>query len=152
MKWRQTDCLHQLSVIHHHLYTPLTMSSPLSRALRSATRLSRPQTYLPRTYATLSPYTPTPTAAYEVFDEPSKARQRDRALLRLRSKEGGGDTSVVDYLREELAERLSERIEVCPLGKGGELMVGFERATREYHGFMFACWFIDQGVTGSHWE
>jgi NADH dehydrogenase [ubiquinone] 1 alpha subcomplex assembly factor 5 len=59
-----------------------------------------------RLYATLSPYTPPPTAAYEVFDEPSKARQRDRALLRL------PDAKVVDYLREELAERLLERIEV----------------------------------------
>jgi len=127
------------------------MSLPFSRALRSASRLPRPQAYLPRTYATLSPYTPTPTAAYEVFDEPSKARQRDRALLRLRSKEGGGDTSVVDYLREELAERLSERIEVCPPGKLG-LMIGFERAAWEYHGFMFACWIIDQGVAGGHWE
>lgn len=97
------------------------MSIPLSRALRSASRLSRPQRYLPASYATLSPYTPTPTAAYEVFDEPSKARQRDRALLRLRSKEGGGDVSVVDYLREELAERLSERIEVFPsIVHGGE--------------------------------
>jgi hypothetical protein len=128
------------------------MSIPLSRALRSASRLSRPQSYLPRTYATLSPYTPTPTAAYEVFDEPSKARQRDRALLRLRSKEGGGDTSVVDYLREELAERLSERIEVRPPGKRGELMVGSKRTTWEHYGFMFACWIIDQGITRGHWE
>jgi hypothetical protein len=97
------------------------MFIPLSRALRSASRLPRTQAYLPRSYATLSPYTPTPTAAYEVFDEPSKARQRDRALLRLRSKEGGGDTSVVDYLREELAERLSERIEVSLfIGPSGE--------------------------------
>ena len=128
------------------------MSLPLARALRSASRFSRPQAYLPRTYATLSPYTPTPTAAYEVFDEPSKARQRDRALLRLRSKEGGGDTSVVDYLREELAERLSERIEVRLTGKGAELMIGLERTTWEYHGFMFACWIIDQGIAGSYWE
>ena len=95
------------------LRTHITMSVPLSRALRSTSRLPRTHSYLPRTYATLSPYTPTPTAAYEVFDEPSKARQRDRALLRLRSEEGGGDVSVVDYLRDELAERLSERIEVC---------------------------------------
>jgi hypothetical protein len=86
------------------------MSIPFSRALRSASRIPRPQSHLPRTYATLSPYTPTPTAAYEVFDEPSKARQRDRALLRLRSKEGGGDTSVVDYLREGLLTKVLQEV------------------------------------------
>ena len=98
---------------HTSLQQPTpTMSTSLARALRSANRLSRSPLATPRPYATLSPYTPTPTAAYEVFDEPSKARQRDRALIRLKSKEGGGDASVVDYLREELADRLSERIEV----------------------------------------
>ena len=91
------------------------MSTSLARAFISAHRLSRSPLTTPRPYATLSPYTPTPTAAYEVFDEPSKARQRDRALIRLKSKEGGGDASVVDYLREELADRLSERIEVSLL-------------------------------------
>lgn len=91
------------------------MSTSLARAFRSASRLPRSPLATPRSYATLSPYTPTPTAAYEVFDEPSKARQRDRALIRLKSKEGGGDASVVDYLREELADRLSERIEVSLL-------------------------------------
>lgn len=70
--------------------------------MKSLLRLSRI-----RRYATLSPYTPPPTAAYEVFDEPSKARQRDRALLRM------ADVKVVDYLREELAERLAERVEVA---------------------------------------
>ena len=66
-----------------------------------------------RTYATLSPDTPPPQSPYEVFDEPSKFRQRDRALLRLNEKEEKG-SGVVDYLREEIAERLAERIEVCP--------------------------------------
>ena len=80
----------------------------LSRTLRPLRSVAAPL----RSYATLSPYTPPPTTPYEVFDEPSKARQRDRALIRLRSEQGGGDVAVVDYLREELAERLSERIEV----------------------------------------
>jgi hypothetical protein len=88
------------------------MSRPLSKVLSGTNALKRARVLTPRPYATLSPYTPPPTTPYEVFDEPSKARQRDRALIRLRSKEGGGDHGVVDYLREELAERLSERIEV----------------------------------------
>ena len=93
----------------HHTYTTMTRSlATLARTLRPL-RITRAPL---RSYATLSPYTPAPTTPYEVFDEPSKARQRDRALIRLRSEQGGGDTGVVDYLREELAERLSERIEV----------------------------------------
>lgn len=90
--------------------------STLSRSLRPLRSAGVP---LQRSYATLSPYTPPPTTPYEVFDEPSKARQRDRALIRLRSEQGGGDTSVVDYLREELAERLSERIEVSQRSQRG---------------------------------
>ncbi|KAK8853318.1 hypothetical protein IAR55_004022 [Kwoniella newhampshirensis] len=72
-----------------------------------------------RLYATLSPHTPPPTAPYEVFDEPSKDRQRDRAILRLREQnsaltgeqEAQDPLRVVDYLREEISERLAERIE-----------------------------------------
>ncbi|ODN99215.1 hypothetical protein I350_07374 [Cryptococcus amylolentus CBS 6273] len=81
----------------------------------------------PRFYATLNPHTPPPTAAYQVFDEPSKDLQRSRAIIRLRELEaakanaepGPGDLQVsvedglrvVDYLREEVSERLAERIE-----------------------------------------
>lgn len=75
-----------------------------------------------RKYASLSPYTPPPQSVYEVFDEPSKSRQKDRALLRLAepaksglSSEGSETkkpTAIVDYIREELAERLAERVEV----------------------------------------
>jgi NADH dehydrogenase [ubiquinone] 1 alpha subcomplex assembly factor 5 len=76
--------------------------------------------HTPRTYATISPHTPPPQTPYEVYDEPSKFRQRDRALLRLRENmkdaeadnTGGKGLGVVDYLREELAERLAERVEV----------------------------------------
>lgn len=64
-----------------------------------------------RTYATLSPHTPPPTTPYEVFDEPSKIRQRDRAILRLREHETVAGPGVVDYLREDIAERLAERVE-----------------------------------------
>ncbi|ORY35649.1 hypothetical protein BCR39DRAFT_511310 [Naematelia encephala] len=67
-----------------------------------------------RSYATLSPTTPPPQAAYQVFDEPSKATQRDRAIARIRQHSASStaeDLGVVDYLREEIAERLIERVE-----------------------------------------
>jgi NADH dehydrogenase [ubiquinone] 1 alpha subcomplex assembly factor 5 len=65
------------------------------------------------TYATLNPHTPPPTTPYEVFDEPSKIRQRDRALLRLKASSSDAEgPKIVDYIREELSERLAERIEV----------------------------------------
>ncbi|KAL7419155.1 hypothetical protein Q5752_005991 [Cryptotrichosporon argae] len=81
-------------------------ASPARRAARahSAACLSRH-----RTYASLSPHTPPPTSPYEVFDELSKVRQRDRALRRL--AEQGLDKTVVDYVRDEMAERLVERVE-----------------------------------------
>lgn len=63
------------------------------------------RTFGRRAYATLSPHTPPPQVAYSVFDETAKARQRDRAILR-------SDSRILDYLREEIADRLSERIEV----------------------------------------
>jgi hypothetical protein len=112
------------------------MSRPLSKVLSTSNPLKRTKVLRPRPYATLSPYTPPPTAVYEVFDEPTKARQRDRALIRLRSKEGGGDHGVVDYLREELAERLSERIEVCLYRKMRWLKTGLETTTWIYYGLV----------------
>ncbi|ODN89211.1 hypothetical protein L198_06534 [Cryptococcus wingfieldii CBS 7118] len=88
-------------------------------------RLS-PRLPQPRFYATLNPNTPPPTAAYQVFDEPSKDLQRSRAIIRLRELQAAkakaepaqGDSQisdedglrVVDYLREEVSERLAERI------------------------------------------
>ncbi|WVR00077.1 hypothetical protein IAU59_007219 [Kwoniella sp. CBS 9459] len=98
------------------------MRSSILRSLRPLRPISTARRVLSaRTYATLNPHTPPPTTPYEVFDEPSKDRQRDRAILRLR--QSGAETSeaenengedpvkVVDYLREEIAERLAERIE-----------------------------------------
>jgi len=104
----------------------LSLRSSYKHSMRSSLRLTRlPRAIRPppralRTYAKISPDTPPPQAPYEVFDEPSKWRQRDRALARLREAPGGseigedgrGDTKIVDYLREELADRLSERVEV----------------------------------------
>ncbi|OCF38005.1 hypothetical protein I317_03966 [Kwoniella heveanensis CBS 569] len=98
------------------------MRSSVLRALRPVRpAFTARRALLPRTYATLNPHTPPPTTPYEVFDEPSKDRQRDRAILRLRqdtsdpADQEGSDVEdpvkVVDYLREEIAERLAERIE-----------------------------------------
>ncbi|WWC64725.1 uncharacterized protein I303_107336 [Kwoniella dejecticola CBS 10117] len=86
---------------------------------RNSTRPLR--AHVLRSYATLSPHTPPPTTPYEVFDEPSKNRQRDRAIIRLREEEQTAGpraedadvdpVKVVDYLREEVSERLAERVE-----------------------------------------
>ncbi|WRT70107.1 uncharacterized protein IL334_007101 [Kwoniella shivajii] len=94
----------------------LSKSTNLARPLASATLSLRSS----RAYATLSPHTPPPTKPYEVFDELSKERQKDRAIRRL-TEDGELSQSiepndqnpvkVVDYLRDEIAERLAERIE-----------------------------------------
>lgn len=63
-----------------------------------------------RGYASLS-NAPTP---YDVFDEAAKARQRDRAVIRAREAVEAGeieDVEVLDYLREETADRIAERVE-----------------------------------------
>ncbi|EKD01704.1 hypothetical protein A1Q2_03941 [Trichosporon asahii var. asahii CBS 8904] len=72
---------------------------------------------LHRAYASLSPDTPPPAKAYEVFDEDGKTRQKDRAILRLREQQEAGeleDPQVLDYIREEVADRITERIETPP--------------------------------------
>lgn len=88
---------------------PTTLpSTTLSHSLRTA------PISLARGYATLSPHTPPPTKPYEVFDEPAKARQRDRAVLRVNEavENEGIELEMLDYLREEVADRICERIEV----------------------------------------
>ena len=42
---------------------------------------------------------------YEVFDRKVKRMQRERAALR----EGGARSRTVDYVREEVADRMMER-------------------------------------------
>lgn len=83
-----------------------------SASLRAARPLALP---LHRAYASLSPDTPPPAKAYEVFDEDGKTRQKDRAIMRLREQQEAGeleDPQVLDYIREEVADRITERIEV----------------------------------------
>lgn len=92
-------------------------------ALRVLPRLRPFRVLSARTYATLNPHTPPPTSPYQVFDEPSKDLQRSRAVIRLRELQAQSENEpaeeedglrVVDYLREEVADRLAERIEVGP--------------------------------------
>lgn len=58
-----------------------------------------------RALATLTNHTPD---HFQVFDRHAKQLQRDRAALR----EGGASSRTVDYVRNEIAERMMERLEV----------------------------------------
>lgn len=124
IKWRSSI---RLSIVH---LSSTIFPTPIMRSLLRLTKRTLSQRCLVsplgvvRSYATISPDTPPPQTPYEVFDEPSKFRQRDRALIRLRESLKDNETDntngkgpgVVDYLREELAERLAERVEVGAVG------------------------------------
>ncbi len=56
--------------------------------------------------------------------------ERDRALLRLRTA-AQSDLSVVDYIREEMGERLSERVEVY-LSVRPRLMAGLAHTAKRH--------------------
>ncbi|KAF9567410.1 S-adenosyl-L-methionine-dependent methyltransferase [Agrocybe pediades] len=62
-----------------------------------------------RAFAAISSNSPPPSMGtvgpYQVFDRNTKRMQRDRAAL----AEGGEKSKTVDYLREEVAERMLER-------------------------------------------
>ncbi|KJA29755.1 hypothetical protein HYPSUDRAFT_60608 [Hypholoma sublateritium FD-334 SS-4] len=62
-----------------------------------------------RSFAAISSNSPPPSlntvGPYQVFDRNAKRIQRDRAALR----NGGSQSRVVDYLRDEVAERMMER-------------------------------------------
>ncbi|EIW82267.1 S-adenosyl-L-methionine-dependent methyltransferase [Coniophora puteana RWD-64-598 SS2] len=75
-------------------------------SLTSRTRLLlRSQPF--RTFATESPSSFAPKAApYQVFDRNAKRMQKDRAV----SRDAGVRSRTVDYVREEVAERLMERL------------------------------------------
>ena len=95
----------QLIEEYESVCSPMSlMNSFRQTALSTATAIKHS-----RLYASISPHAPLRTGPYEVFDEKAKIRQRDRAILRADPTSGHG---VVDYLREEIAERLSERVEV----------------------------------------
>lgn len=58
---------------------------------------------LTRSFASIATNAPGP---YAVFDRRAKQLQKDRAVLRKNS-------ATVDYLRDEVADRMLERFEVC---------------------------------------
>ncbi|KAG2073557.1 S-adenosyl-L-methionine-dependent methyltransferase [Suillus decipiens] len=49
---------------------------------------------------------PTATGIYQVFDRATKRKQRDRAV----SRDGGVGSRTVDYVRDEVADRMMERL------------------------------------------
>jgi hypothetical protein len=54
------------------------------------------------------------SSPFAVFDRTAKRIQRDRAAL----IDGGESSRTVDYLRNEVAERMIERLLVCRFLKG----------------------------------
>ena len=53
-----------------------------------------------------TPFNPSSVGPYQVFDRHAKRLQRDRAALR----EDGARSRVVDYVRDEIADMLIERL------------------------------------------
>lgn len=118
--------------------------------IRTARPLALP---LRRAYASLSPDTPPPAKAYEVFDEDGKTRQKDRAILRLREQQEAGeleDPQVLDYIREEVADRITERIEVCGclFEQSQPLMSGPEDAPGDRRRAVVTCGTADSYASG----
>lgn len=89
---------------------------PLLSSLSTPTRspptpsLAAPFAVHRRNYASHSTFNPPPTLnPLSIFSPTCKSAQRARAIRRLR--EQGHSPSLVDYVREEVAERLAERVE-----------------------------------------
>lgn len=126
-----------------------------SAPLRAVRPLALP---LHRTYASLSPDTPPPAKAYEVFDEDGKTRQKDRAILRLREQQEAGeleDPQVLDYIREEVADRITERIEVRRLReckRSWPLTSGSEDAPGDRCRAGVSCGTADTYAPGGAWR
>jgi NADH dehydrogenase [ubiquinone] 1 alpha subcomplex assembly factor 5 len=56
-----------------------------------------------------SPLNLNSSSPYQIFDRHAKVLQKDRAATR----DGGARSKTVDYVREEVAERMMERFLVC---------------------------------------
>jgi NADH dehydrogenase [ubiquinone] 1 alpha subcomplex assembly factor 5 len=72
----------------------------LPRVARSATSH--------RYFAAVSPSHPS-IGPYQIFDRNAKRLQKDRAVV----QDGGARSTVVDYIRDEVADRMMERFLVC---------------------------------------
>lgn len=53
-----------------------------------------------------SPINPNTVGPFQVFDRNAKRLQRDRSVI----KDGGHTSRTVDYVREEFADRMMERL------------------------------------------
>lgn len=61
-----------------------------------------------RAFASESPssFPPATSGVYKVFDRAAKRKQRDRAV----SRDAGVGSRTVDYVRDEVADRMMERL------------------------------------------
>jgi len=78
------------NIIFNSLYRPSTSHQPVVNSLNRTSSCA---------YSSI----PSTTGVYQVFDRNIKRRQRNRAALRLESRD-------VDYLKDEVAERLVDRL------------------------------------------
>ncbi|KIK98313.1 hypothetical protein PAXRUDRAFT_824008 [Paxillus rubicundulus Ve08.2h10] len=65
-----------------------------------------PRSYTVRAFASETSFSPPTTAAYQVFDRAVKQKQRDCAA----SRDSGERSKIVDYVRDEVADRMMERL------------------------------------------
>lgn len=98
----------------------------LSQHLRHLPRHTRP-------FAAISSNFPPPSlntvGPYQVFDRNAKRMQRDRAAARNQ----GAQSRVVDYVRDEVAERMMERFLVCHFGNKSDFVLNpFEDIKRKF--------------------
>lgn len=98
-----------------------TMSSPLLlSSLRRASPFTRSATRSLASASYSGPYNPNTVGPFQVFDRNAKRLQKDRAARR----DGGARSRTVDYVRDEVADRLIERVLVrlfcAPDGKDWE--------------------------------
>lgn len=66
---------------------------------------------LARAFASETPFAAPTASAYRIFDRTAKRTQRDRAV----SRDGGERSRTVDYVRDEVADRMMERLLVMCL-------------------------------------
>ena len=66
-----------------------------------------------RSYASVTSSSPNPNTVgpFQVFDRNAKRMQKDAAV----AKDNGETSRVVDYVRDEVADRMMERLQVSPV-------------------------------------
>lgn len=78
----------------------------LTLARRRLTSTVRSQSYA--SVSSSSPINPNSVGPFQVFDRNVKHTQKDRAAAR----DGGARSRTVDYVRDEIADRMVERFQV----------------------------------------